>query len=528
VKFIPVIVFSLALLLSVVTAKDYGLSWDEPLYYHASDLHMWWAAGLARDVVNGNVGRSLDDKRIQQAWHWDPYHVPHPPFSRIVSGVTHELFSPWLGEVAAYRLGPILFFSLLVTFMYLWMAELFGRGIGLLSALTLCFIPNVFGFAHFAVTDMPLASMWFLTIYSFWKGLESWRWSIVLGIVWGLALATKFPAFLIFPPIILWAHIYYRRCYANNLFCMIFIAPVVMVATQPYLWHQTAIRILEFFYEGVSRGYRTDANFPIYFLHRLLATSELPRYYPFLLTLVTTPETILCLALIGAIAAARSGAQRPVMMLFLANALFILFLGLLPGAVLHDGMRQMLAVYPFIVALSMLGFCLVKEFLGAQLGRAQAFASINNIKAKISGLLAVLIIFPPMIGLAVYHPFELSYYNRFVGGLPGASARGLEITYFMEALTPEFLHYLNRTLPPNASVNGFFANFMLGYYQAQGQLRRDLRITDKDKYDYALILNRRSAASVLPRVRELMKSRPAASVSLAGVPLVMLYKTDAN
>lgn len=264
VKYIPLLVFFGAFLLSVSTARDYGLSWDEPLYYHASDLHMWWMAGLGHDLVNGNLTRSLDDKRIQQAWHWDPYHVPHPPFSRIVSGITHELFSPWVDTFTSYRIGPALFFSLLVMVMYIWVTEVFGLPTGLFAALCVVLTPNVFGFSHFSVTDMPLASMWFLTVYAFWKGLDSWKWSVYLGVVWGLALATKFPALLIPIPLLLWAHLFRRNAYSNNLIAMFFLSPLVMIASQPYLWHRPTLRILDFLYEGLSRGYRTDTNFPIF------------------------------------------------------------------------------------------------------------------------------------------------------------------------------------------------------------------------------------------------------------------------
>ena len=161
--------------------------------------------------------------------------------------------------------GPALFFALLVTVMFLWMKELFGRATGLFSALAVILTPNLFGYAHIAVTDLPLATMWFLTTYSFWKGLGSWKWSVALGIVWGLALATKFPALLIPAPLILWAHLFHRDKYVNNLFALLFLAPIVMVATQPYLWHQTGLRVLEFLYEGISRGYRLETNFVGFF-----------------------------------------------------------------------------------------------------------------------------------------------------------------------------------------------------------------------------------------------------------------------
>ena len=157
-----------------------------------------------------------------------------------------------LDKFSAYRLAPALFFAVLVTVIYLWLNELFGPATGLFSAIALILIPNLFGYAHIAVTDLPLAAMWFLTVYCFWKGLSGWQWSVALGVVWGLALSTKFPALLIPVPLILWAHLFHRDKYANNIFSLLFLAPLVMVATQPYLWHQTGLRVLEFLYEGIS------------------------------------------------------------------------------------------------------------------------------------------------------------------------------------------------------------------------------------------------------------------------------------
>lgn len=514
--------------LVTLTSSNYGVTWDEPAYFHASDLHIKWIADFSTDLFDGQISRSLDDKRVQAAWHWDPYHVPHPPFSRIVSGLTKAVFSPVLDKFVSYRLGPALFFAILVTVMYLWISEVFGWQTGLFSALCLILIPNLFGFAHFAVTDLPLASLWFVTVYCFWKGLENWRWSLAVGITWGLALATKFPAVLIPIPLLLWAHLYQRRSYANNFFCMIFVAPVVMIATQPYLWYQTPLRILEFFYQGLSRGYRPDANFPIFFLNRLYFTHDLPWYYPLLLTAITTPETILGLCLIGIVAMVRARPERKIMMLFLFNALFILLLGLAPGAVLHDGMRQLLSILPFIAALSAVGFFILMKGLTEWAQQKTSFQAIKNLRSKLMGALLALFLFPPAVDLTLHHPFELSYYNRFVGGIRGAYERGLETTYFMEALTPEFLKFLNRELPPNAVLNGLFSNFMLEYYQNEGKLRRDIKITDNGNFDYAIVIIRRSVLSAMPQSQLAVineRALPIASVSLAGVPLVILYRT---
>jgi len=510
-------------LLVASTSSHYGLTLDEPIYFVASDLEFQWFGEFFRGLVRGDLGSILSDNKIASAWRWDTYHVPHPPFSRLLSGLTKAVLSPFIDKFTAYRLAPALFFTLLVTIMYLWMAELFDRATGLFSALALVLMPNLFGFAHFAVTDMPLTAMWFLTVYCFWKGLKDWRWSIALAVVWGLALATKFPAFLIPIPLLLWAHLYHRRYYHNNVFCMVYLSPIVMISLQPYLWDKTLPRIVMFLYDGVSRGFRWETTFGIFFFNKIYVSSNVPWYFPYFMTVVTIPETILLLILIGLFAIARLKSQREIMVLFLFNAAFILSMGLLPGAVLHDVNRMLLPVLPFLAGLASCGFFLLARYLTERCQALVVLQGIKHLRAKLIGVLSLLVLFPPALNLLMYHPFQLSYYNRLVGGIEGATQRGLEVTYLMEALTPDFLQFLNRDLPSNAVISGGIVNYMLAYYQREKRLRHDFRITYGKDFDYYIIQNRQSVFT--PLNRPISKNvRPYATVRLHGIPLIYVYK----
>ena len=520
------LVLSLALLLLTMllistTSDDYGVTWDEPPYFTASDLHIAWLRRALEKGTQREWSAIVDDKEIQAAWHWNPYNVPHPPLSRIVSGALKAIAPHSLAEISAYRLGPALFFSVLVALMFIWISELFGIAAGVFSAFAVILIPHLFGYAHFAVTDMPLAVMWFATAYCFYKGLSDWRWSVLLGMVWGLAISTKFPALLILIPLILWAHLFHRNKYVNNLFAMLFFAPIFVVATQPYLWHQTGLRILEFLYEGISRGYRAETNFSVFFNNQVLYSQQLPWHYPFLLIGITTPEGILALMLFGLAFAWKSDC-RDVILLFFINGSFILLLGVMPGAVLHDGTRQLLSSFPFIAALAGVGFYSLSNCLQS-FARARFGSCTINLRNKIYLMMFLLLGFSPALDLYLTHPYQLSFYNRFVGGIRGAYERGLETTYFLEALTPEFIDELNRRLPNHSRIQASFADTMLVYYQSKGRLRQDLQITATAPYDYLVLVNRRSALS--PRERTLIdtSSNPFISVELGGVPLVSVF-----
>jgi hypothetical protein len=492
---IPWLLGGAVLILVASTASHYGFTWDEPPYFHAADLKIHWLKTLGKNLSEGRVGESLNDKTIREAWYWNPYRVPHPPFSRFLSGVSNALFSRFIDKFVAYRLPSMLFFSAVIAVMYLWIKAAFGIKIALFTALLLILLPNLFAQAHFAMTDMPLTALWFLAAYCFWKGIESWRWSVVLGIVWGLAIATKFPALLIPVPLILWAHIYHRRSYGNNVFAMMFLGPVFVVIVNPYLWHQTIGRFVMFVYGSVTRSYRWETNFAVYFRDTLLASSDLPWYYPFFMTGITIPEMILFSFVIGSLVAMRNWYTETVMVLFLINALFIFCVGLFPGAVLHDVNRLMLPAMPFLAGLAGFGFFVSAQWLSQKIERIAVSQRIRIRRNKVAAALALLIAGPSAVDLITFHPYELSYYNRLVGGLSGAYERGLEVTYLMESFTPEFLQYLNEKLPPNSVVNASFSNFMFRYYQQEGFLRPDLTITDSQDFDYYVLLNRVSAFS---------------------------------
>jgi hypothetical protein len=191
--------------------------------------------------------------------------------------------------------------------------------------------------------------------------------------------------------------------------------------------------------------------------------------------------------------------------------------------VLHDGIRQMLSVLPFIAALAGAGFHVVATWLQGLAQSNLRMRGIDNVPVKIYGILFLLLGFGPALDLYLSHPYQLSFYNRFVGGIRGAYERGLETTYFLEALTPAFLRMMNEKLPKNASVNASFANTMLAYYQKESLLRRDLKITAQGPFDYLVLVNRRSALSARERSLVDAAANPYISVQLAGVPLASVF-----
>jgi hypothetical protein len=523
-RLLPAGVFAAAALLAVFTIPHYGLGWDEPASFRAIEFQNRWFAELWRHLFRPELADTLRDETILKAWRNDAYQVPHPPLSRILSGLTQALAAGRLHPFVGYRLAPALCFALLVTLLFVWVAAVFDRLTGLVAAAAAVCTPNLFGYAHFAVTDMPLAALWLLTAYAFARGLASWRWSVLLGILWGLALATKFPAVLIPVPLLLWAHAFRRRDMGNNVLAMLFLSPAVMIAAQPHLWRRPFLRIVEFLHEGVSRAYRPETSYPIFFNHGLVQSADLPWYYSLLMSAASLPETFLLLAAIGLLALCRRHPAREFLWLCAANAALILSAGALPGAVLHDVNRLMLPAVPFALGLAAGGFYVLKERAPDLLDSWPAAARISALRAKLAAALCLACLVLPALDLAAYHPFALSYFNRLAGGIRGAERRGWEVTYFMEALTPDFLRFLNAELRPGAVLNAGAMNFMLEYHQRFGLFRRDVRLVDSRECDYYLLLNRKSFFTADDWLVVQGPRKPEAGIELFGVPLLSLYR----
>jgi hypothetical protein len=307
---------------------------------------------------------------------------------------------------------------------------------------------------------------------------------------------------------------------------MMFLTPLVMVASQPYLWHYPVLRTLQFLFEGLTRSYRSDTSFAVFFFNKLYYSGDLPWYYSAFMTLVTLPETLLLMSFAGLTGVFAIRSAREVTLLFALSGVFILSLGALPGAVLHDINRLMLPALPFVAGLGGCGYFIVCKYLNGMLPRLKAFRTIHRLPEKSAAALLLLALFPAAVDLAAYHPYELSYYNRFIGGLRGAYQRGLEATYFMEAINPEFIAYLNKTFPANAVINGYFTNFMFRYYQREGRLRSDIRISQTESFDYYVFLNRQSTLirpdPVFGAVRPIYHD----SFRFDGVPLIVIYRAS--
>ena len=504
----------LALALLVPELDLPGVTWDEPEYFASVERIQAWTATLIKDP-----GTALDSAAIQMAW--DPqevrYYNPHPPVYKQGMAATEFLFGSYLGPVAGYRLFTALMFALLVGVVTWTVAGVAGAVGAFGAGLALILMPRVFGHAHIAATDIPLTCFWALSTLAFASYLRRGRTSAILlaALALGLALGTKFTGWLLPVPLFVWA-ILERRWWPWLV--TILLALVLAYVMVPSAWYDPAGAVTRLFEESMGR----EQTIPLttIYLGRIYEYA-VPWQQSIVMTLITLPLGVLCLSLFGCTDLVRDRSSlRPkddrtaLARLSILQVGFFLGLMALPASPNHDGVRLFLPMFPFVAVLSGLGLYRIHELLLARFDSRQAALGCL--------LLGSLFLLPAWRQNRQVRPYYLSYYNELIGGLPGAARAGMEVTYWYDAMTPDFLRRVELELPEGATVLGWPSVKYFQELQDLGLLRKDLRFTTDLSSSYLLLLARKATLPP-PMLNVYEQVQPILAVELDGVELAGLY-----
>src|SRR5262249_46342248 len=366
------------------------------------------------------------------AWFWpfareEPH--GHPPFYALL-GLLGDVVAPSLADLARARLGAILLFSLTAGAI-LWFAwRRWSVWAATLSTGAWVLQPNLFGHGHYASYDGVLASLWVLAILIFAEIVapqsspmtagRRWVLTLVFGMILGCAAATKLTGWFLPLPFLAWAGVYRRADGVKLILIGSCVAMLVMLLMMPPWWTDPLIGVVRFFRSNLSRGETIPIK--VLFLGKIYETptQSLPWYNTLVWTLFVTPVGFLILATVGLWAAVRYWRGDPTGLLIAGHWAFLMILRSMPGTPGPDGGRLFLPPSGGVALLAGRGaWSLVTRW-----GR---MAKVLITAAIIEGAVSVIAMMP----------VPLAYYSPLVGGLPGATALGMEPTYYWDALNPE-------------------------------------------------------------------------------------------
>ncbi len=412
------ILLAISMLIGLFTFRDYGLSWDEPLFYdyakaigYAYSPSEWFSGNFnlenaygpsASDHGNRGPAYILLAREPESLLEWlgldsaSAWHLINFLTLQLGIYLFYRLSKRWMNEPAA----------LISTALFAWQPLLWGHTfINPKDPPFLVFFVGAMCFGFEMVDELAQTGKYKtqkLLLAAFFLGIAT---SIrVLGplagllvCIYGLSKATNATALI----------------WIKNLALYTAITILIAFITWPYLWPDPIHRFLEAF------GFMSDnpTQLRVLFNGALYRADDLPRrYLPVLLGLTLT-EPVWILFFIGIIIAAIQVRREKLLTLALVLLWFIvpLVYVLLRRPPMYDGYRHFLFILPPI-------------FVIAGLGLEKLFTWIKPRWANVS--LVLVIFLPSIIGIIQLHPYEYTYYNSFVGGTGGAF-RKFETDYWL-------------------------------------------------------------------------------------------------
>jgi 4-amino-4-deoxy-L-arabinose transferase-like glycosyltransferase len=429
------------------TARSLGFSRDESFYFHAARDYAQWF-----DLLVDAPRKAISRAEVDRLWG---YNHEHPSLMKGLFALSWKLLyvkaKLFTDESTAFRFPGMVFGGLGLWVTYLFGARTFNRRTGVIAALLLAFIPRPFYHAHLACFDVPVMTMWIVSIYAYWRTLQkpSFGRIVVAGLIYGLCLETKHNAWIL--PIVFVAHAIASQVASKRrqgispapfpwaLVAMAVLGPLVFLGLWPWQWYDTANRVREYMQFHLHHDY-----YNIEYLHKNYYAPPAPISYAPVMIFATVPGITLFLFAGGFFERIRGLIRRvlaDIAQLTKRNAprgflphvdgaetdlLWTLaFLAplapfFLPATPIFGGTKHWFPAYPFL--------CLFAA-RGADLTLAacrRAFYMVPAKKMQFAEIaLAALLVLPAAIVTAHSHPFGLSSYTPFVGGTRGGASLGL-------------------------------------------------------------------------------------------------------
>ncbi|MBS1123934.1 MAG: hypothetical protein H6Q90_6162 [Deltaproteobacteria bacterium] len=475
----------LAVLTTVVVIanqEQVGIARDEMVYMGAGDHYAdWWGAYVTS--LGGTISRPEVTSRAAITRTFGGPQVTdnnreHPPLIKTLFGISHRLLHDRLGvnELTAYRLPSALLHGLLVLLVFSMVLELWGFGEAVVSALLVVFLPRALFHAGLACFDAPMMTLWFATIYTYWRCLDGRKWPWQVGVVFGLALATKHNALLL--PFALGVHYLIAGFREGGLKGMVVfrwrvivslavLGPLTLIAVWPWLWFDAYSHVKDWL-----AFHMTHVHYNFEYLGTNWNAPRFPWHVALVTTLFTVPVATLGAAVLGAgvwIANRRHGRGRTrapglLLVLSVVASMGPFFLGTTP---IFGAEKHWMPALPSICIAAGVGTMWAARTL-ASFVHQQAVA-----RRLVLGLVGGLVVGAAAVETVTAQPYALSWYNALAGGAPGGADLGMNRQFWGVAAAGTF-PVLRAKVPPSLPVYSHDASPAWGFYGKLGELPRSL------------------------------------------------------
>lgn len=496
--FIGILLTGIYLLVQLLLINDYGISWD----FHYHNL-----AGLY------HLGQKVPDITDESSIPFTPPDPrltvldPFGPFTQVLPSLSYLIFFEKLHLLpfaSAYNLPGVLFGSLGIFILFLFLYESINFPVALFSAVFLALLPSHFGYLHNNMKDVPNAFAFALSIYLFWRLVKHGRVMDLVFAVLSFAFAFNVKINSVMIPVvclswfILFFHnspsspSYLKRGLGGVKFTVLYfiLSPLAALLIWWPFWKEPIGKLLElpYFYS------HNTLNMPVLLFGKIFRSGiNIPWIYPWAYIFITTPIGILISFLVGIIISMGKIVKKNGIYTLLLLWFFMpLFRYFMPKVSAIDGVRHFMEIIYPMCAISGVGFYAIYQ------------KAIKITKYKYAGLATFAILVSFLIfNIIKFHPFQTSFYNGFIGGVKGADGK-FDIDFWGSPQKSAML-WLNKNAPFGSYVNIVMAQSSAAMY-ARDDIQERINKKGIEESDYVLILNKKSFFALYPVEDFLTKS----------------------
>ena len=530
-----------------------GLTDDVDFYMTASLKYAEWCGKVLSDATHLKAA-AFNQHTVDDYWG---YNHEHPPLAKLAMGAAHAVFTNFLKvtrtTIDGIRMGTVLLSTLLALLLFSIAWDSVGRAAAVFAPLALLTMPRFFFHSHVETLDVPVAVTYFAAFYCFWKGRGSWRWAIAAGVAFGVALGTKLNAPFLLATLLIWWGVKNADDFAwvpgRGLAIpriplwipsMLILGVLVFFIMWPWMWFDTMRRMNNYL------GYHLK-HYGILFSYFGQIYNEkpfAPWHAPWVMAGITTPPLTVSAGLLGtglslwfvfrpvpgpaiSLGPSLSEERRDFHTLVLLCALVTIATVSFMPVPKYGGVKLFLPFFPFFALLGGVTAQWIADRIASRITDMTSLTA--NLKRRaIEITVALAIVAPAAVSVARVHPYELSYYNVFIGGLPGAAKAGMERQYY-DVFYRDLVAWMNINLPKDAAVH-FLPNNKeyvrsAPWYRRDGLLREDIVITGEMNKAQYLVLTHEERWPEWPELRRRYAALTSLhEISVEGVPLLNVYK----
>jgi len=470
-------------ILIISTYKDYGVPWDEKVFFNTGKYFVVKLFNYLKIPTNLSTG----------AFEPTPYHLKgHGVFMDMLTVFAALLFRNFNFETL-HLIRAL--FALPIFFLLYWIiSKLFSKVYGLISLVFLLLFPRFYPEIYYNAVDIPTTLLFTICLayFIYYAGTkQTFLKSILFGLILGITINQRLLLFYL--PIINFVFLLFlKRRNIKQLTIQqltIFLSTIFfMHLTHPYLLTHPITGLFKIISHSKQYPWNAAVLFEGKFFSNL--TIPLPWYYLPKTMLITIPLTTIVLFFLGNIKILTnlvrphqigSDSQKKWMMLYLVSIFYLpLILVFILKPTLYDSWRQFLFLTIPLIIITMFGL----SHLFSLKFRVWKFGFVWRL---VIGLLVIISLAITAFEMITLHPYQYLYSNSLVGGLKGAYIN-YETDYwglgFKEAAI-WFNHYLNN---PTRQYKIYLEGDPLSslYY-----LKPNVKlITDPNEADYVLTFTR--------------------------------------